>query len=159
MLPVYESANIDASWGVGSAAVDLTKGWADNTFLTVVQIGPMLDTSFGADGQMGVSKMAAKGGTISLTLKQTAPLNKELARIAKLQMARGAPVVAAPFKVIDKTAGSAHFVALNAVLSAQADHEFADVMGEKTWVWTCESFIAADDPVTLVASVTDWIRG
>ena len=76
MLPVYESANIDASWGVGDVAVDLTKGWADNTFLTVVQVNPMLEEGFGADGQMGISKMAGKGGIITLTLKQTAPLIK-----------------------------------------------------------------------------------
>lgn len=158
MLPVYESANIDASWGVGDTAIDLTKGWADNTFLTVVQVNAMLEEGFGADGQMGISKMAGKGGTITLTLKQTAPLNKELSRIAKLQMVRGAPVVAAPFQVIDKTAGSAHFVALNAVLKAQADHEFANTMGEKTWVWVCESFIPTDDPATITASITDWIR-
>lgn len=158
MLPVYESQNIEASWGVGGSAIDMTSGWAENTFLTVTPIGPMKEAGFGADGKMGVSKMAAKGGTISLTLKQTAPLNLELARIAAAEMVRGAPIVAAPFKVIDKTGGSAHFVALNAVLTEQASHEFANTMGEKTWVWVCESFISTDDPVALTASITDWLR-
>lgn len=158
MLPIYESANIDASWGVGATALDLTDGWADNTFLTVVQVNSMLEESFGADGKMGISKMAGKGGTITLTLKQTAPLNIEIARVAAAQMVRGAPVVAAPFKVVDKTAKSAHFVALNAVLKSQADHDFSNTMGEKTWVWVCESFISTDDEAALTASITDWIR-
>lgn len=160
MLPIYEAANIDASWGYGEAAIDITDGGlGDDTFLEVVQVNEMLSETFGADGVMGISKMAGKGGTISLTLKQTAPLNKKLAKIASIQMKTGSPVIVAPFTVVDKTAGSAHFVAINAVLKAQADHSFGNSMGEKTWVWVCESFIPTDDPIGFTTSLTDYIVG
>lgn len=160
MLPIYEAANIDASWGYGESAIDFTEGgFADDTFLEVTQVNEMLTESFGADGIMGISKMAGKGGAISVTLKQTSPLNNKLATIASAQMKTGAPVISAPFTVVDKTAGSAHFVALNAVLKAQADHSFGNAMGEKTWVWVCESFIPTDDPVGFTASLADYLVG
>lgn len=157
MLPIYEAANIDVAWGVGAVALDLTEGLADGTFLEVAAINDMLEETFGASGEMSISKLAGKGGTITLTVKQTAPVNLKLAKIASAQMKKGAPVIPAPFLVEDKTSGSAHFIALNAVLKSQPTHSFDASMGEKSWVWVCESFIPTDDPVTTLAEITAYI--
>lgn len=158
ILPTYEAANITASWGYGGAALDLTEGGlGSDVFLDVVQTNAMVEVTRGADGSMAPSKMSSKGGTITLTLQQTAPLNKKLAKVAGLQMKIGAPLVVGNFTVIDKTAASAHFVAINAILTAQADHSFGATGGEKTWVWECEAFIPTDEPLTFTTGLTDYI--
>jgi len=74
-----------------------------------------------------------------------------------LQMKIGAPLIVGNFTVIDKTAASAHFVAINAILTAQADHSLGATGGEKTWVWECEAFIPTDDPLTFTTGLTDYI--
>ena len=107
---------------------------------------------------MAPSKMANRGATISLTLKQTSDTNKKVAAISAAQDIIGAEIPVAPFTVIDEVGDSTHFVALNAVLTSKPGHSFAAEAGEKTWVWTCESYIETADPSTVTEALSTYIK-
>ena len=106
---------------------------------------------------MGVSQMANRGATITMTFQQTSDTNKKIAKESAAQDKIGGVVPFAPFTVEDKTGGSAHFVARNAVLTEVSGHSFGNAMGEKTWVWTCESYFETDNPLDLIAGITDFL--
>ena len=152
-LPVYESGNVEVTWN----GVDLSEGWSEDSFLDIQPISERNSTTFGADGQMGVSKMANRGATITMTFQQTSETNKKIAKLASAQDKIGGIIPISPFTVKDKTGGSAHFVALNAVLTEVAGHTFGNAMGEKSWVWTCESYFETDNPLDLIAGITDFL--
>lgn len=155
ILPLYNAAAIEASW----AGIDFTKGGlGTDVFLEVTQIGALKEVQFGAAGEMGVSKLANRGGTISITLQQSAPLNKELARMAYAEIIDPALMVVAPFIVKDKVGSSSNFIAINAVMTAMPDQSYGVTMGEQTWIWTCEAFIPTDDPITATAAIASYLK-
>lgn len=152
-LPSYEARNVTVSW----AGEDLSKGWAEDTFLTIEPLGARQEVTFGADGGAAYSKMSNRGATITMTFQQTAPVNKKIAQIAAIQDKVGAALKIAEFKVIDNTGDSVHFLALNAVLTEVASNEFGNTIGEKTWVWICESYLVAEDPATITAALDQYL--
>lgn len=151
-LPVYEAGNVTCIWN----DLDLSKGWAEDTFLTIEPLSERITTTFGANGEMAVSKMANRGATITMTFQQTAPVNKKIAQIAAIQDKIGGLIQFSPFEVIDKTGDSIHFLALNAILSEVASNEFGNTAGEKTWVWVCENYLQAEDPATISAALQEY---
>jgi len=153
-LPTYESGNVTVTW----FTEDLSSGWAEDTFLTIEPLEARNSTTFGADGQMAVSKMANRGATITMTFQQTAQVNKNLANIYAVQDKIGGAIPFAPFTVIDNTGGSTHFVALNAVLTEVPTQTFGNTIGEKTWVWVCESYLQAEDPATITAALSEYLN-
>lgn len=150
----YESGSIVVTWN----KIDLSTGWAEDTFLTVEPLTERVTLTFGADGTMTPSKMANKGATITLTLQQTADANKRIADIWAAQDVIGAPIPVSPFSIIDESGDSAHFVALNAVLSEVPGHSFGNAVGEKAWVWVCESYIETSDPSTVTSALRDYLK-
>lgn len=152
ILPLYESKAIDMAW----LDLDFTEsGLGEDTFLEVAQTSDMVTVTRGADGKVAPSKMAsADGGTLTLTLKQTAPINKALAKIASDQMKTGAPLKVGNFIVNDRQADSASFVALDCFLTRRSDHSFGNSMGDQVWVWEVGSFLPTDDIDTLTATLT-----
>jgi len=154
MLNTYEAKQVDMTWD----GLDLTKGTADDTFLTIEAIGAAITTTSGNDGQMSASKMSDQRATITLTLKQTSNTNKQLAKRMSLQMAIGAPIPVGVFQVTDKVGDSAHFLALNAVLTEKPGHEFGAAMGEKSWVWVCENYLETDNIADVTSALADFIK-
>lgn len=152
-LPSYESSNVTVSW----AGEDLSKGWAEDTFLTIEPLSVRNEVTFGADGAAAYSKMANRGATITMTFQQTAPVNKKIAQIAAIQDKVGGLLKIAEFKVIDNTGDSIHFLALNAVLTEVAGNDFGNTIGEKTWVWVCESYLVSEDPATITAALDEYL--
>lgn len=151
----YEAGAVEASWGFGKTAVDLSTGWKSLSFTPNSE---RVTTDVSADGKYCFSKMGDKGCTISLTLQQTNPLNKKIANISAIQDVIGETIPIAPFKIVDKTGDSVHFVALNAVLTEVASNEFAEAAGEKTWVWVAESYLQAEDPATITSTLSNFIK-
>lgn len=141
MSMIYSSAGITVSW----AGEDLSTGWADDTFLTIEPLSERKTATFGSDGQMTISRMANKGATISLTLKQTSSTNKAIARIAALEEVAAGDLKFAPFMVQDLTNENEAFYADNAVLTEVPSTEYGNAVGEKTWVWVCETYVTATD--------------
>ena len=150
----YASAEVDITWN----GLDLARGLAEDSFLTIEPLEARNTTTFGADGQMVVSKMANRGATITMTFQQTSQVNKDIANIYAAQDKIGGKIPFAPFTVIDNSGGSAHFVALNAVLTEVATQSFGNTVGEKTWVWVCESYLQAEDPATITAALSDYLN-
>lgn len=153
-IPLYESGNVIITWN----GEDLSTGWVEDTYLDIQPLGERLTHSFGADGQMATSKMANHGATITMTFQQTAPVNAILAKISAEQDRIGGAVPTSPFEVNDRTGNSAHFVALNARLSEVTGHTFGNTAGEKTWVWTCESYIQSDDLAVLTSAISEFLN-
>lgn len=147
----YESSAIEISWN----GIDLSEGIAADSFLSIVPLGNRIEETFGADGDMAVSKQANKGATITLTLQQTSETNKKIAKIAFAQDITGGKIPVKPFRVVDHTGNSANFLAHNAFLKTNASHEFGANVGEKTWVFVCQSFITAEDPSTITSAISN----
>lgn len=152
-LPVYESGNVKVTWN----GENLSEGWAADAFLEIEPLSARNEMEFGCDGQMAPSKMANRGATIKMTFQQTAPINKKLAKIASLQDKLGGKIPFSPFTVEDTTGDSAHFVALEAMLTELAGHSFGAKAGTKTWVWVCESYFETDNPLDVFAALTDFL--
>ena len=154
MTMFYESGAIEITWN----GVDLAKGLAEDSFLTIEPLADRVTATFSADGPMAISKSANKGATISLTLQQTSETNKDIAKIAAIQDVIGAAIPVSPFTVIDPTGDSAHFVALNAILSTTSSQEFGNAVGEKSWTWICESYLQAEDPATITSALASYVK-
>ena len=150
----YEAGSVTVNW----FGVDLSDGWAEDTFLTVEPLTERITTTFGADGSMTPSKMANKGATITLTVQQTADINLRLSAISAAQEVIGAEIPISNFVVIDETGGTNHFVALNAVLTEVPTHTYGNASGEKSWVWVCETYINADDPTSITSALDTYLK-
>ena len=150
----YEAGSVKVSW----YGVDLSHGWAEDTFLDVVPLGAKVQVDFGADGQATDSKLANRGATITMNFKQTAPVNKDLAKLAAAQDAIGAIIPVAPFTVEDLTGNTTNFIALNARLTEGPSQSFGKAVGEKTWVWVCESYFDTEDPSTFQSKIKEYLN-
>jgi len=154
MSLLYEAKSIEAAW----EGIVLDHGRVgDGAFLEFTPVGDLSEISWSSDGEMGISKLSPQGAVITLTLKQTAPLNQKLAEIAAEQTKRGVRPKIGTFYCVDTFGLSANFVARNATLTGQPTQSFAGVMGDKTWTWTCESFIATSDINKVTATIGLWI--
>ncbi|AHK11261.1 hypothetical protein S140_155 [Shewanella sp. phage 1/40] len=155
MTLLYEAASIEAAWN----GITLDSGRVgDGAFLEFTPVGDLSEISWSSNGEMGISKLAQQGAVITLTLKQTAPLNAVLARIVKEQTKKGVVPIIAPFRCVDKFANSAHFVALNATLTAQPTQSFANTMGDKVWTWTCETYLQTDSITEITEQLRAWLQ-
>lgn len=150
----YESGAVEVTW----YTVNLSEGWAEDTFLTITPNAARVETSAGADGTYTFSKIADKGCTITMTFKDVAPINKKIGAIAGAQDLLGDTLPVAPFTVVDKTGDSVHFVALNAVLTEVPEISFGRVSGEKTWTWVAELYIMSEDLSTVTSALDQYIK-
>lgn len=147
----YEAGAIEASW----YDLDLARGWNSLEFSPNAEA---ITHVASADGKYTYSKSADAGCTITLTLPQTSPLHQKIAARYALQQQIGAEVPIAPFKVVDPTGNSANFVALDAVLSQRPTNAFEAEAGEKSWTWIAETYILAEDPATILATLDQYIK-
>lgn len=147
----YEASGVEAHW----AGEDLSVGFKS---LVITPNADRVTTDTSADGKYGFSKMGDKGCTITMTFQQTNPIHKKIAKIAAAQDVIGATLQIAPFTVVDKTGDSVHFACFNAVLTAVPENSFEEAMGEKTWTWVAESYLMAEDPSTIKAALSSYLR-
>ena len=150
----YESAGVEVEW----SGLNLSEGWGEDTFLTITPMGARTEHSAGADGIYTFSKLADKGCTIEMTFKDVAPINKKLANILAAQDVIGASLEFAPFKVVDTTGDSVHFLTLNAVLTEVPDISFQAASGERTWKWVAESYLLAEDITTITSALASYVK-
>lgn len=153
MAYFYEAGAVSVNW----SGVDLSEGWAADTFLTITPNSDRVEFTAGAGGQGTFSKIADKSCTITMVFQDVATVNKKISALSGAQDAIGASLPVAPFTVIDKTGKSVHFAALNAVLTAVPEISFGRASGERTWTWVCESYIMAEDPATITAALADYL--
>lgn len=147
----YEAGAIEASW----LDLDLARGWNSLEFAPNAEA---VTYQASADGIYTFSKSADAGCTITMTLPQTSPLHKQIAARYAIQQQIGNKLEIAPFKVVDPTGDSANFIALNAVLTERPTNTFEADAGEKTWVWVAETYILAEDPATILATLDKYVK-
>lgn len=151
----YESQGISVNW----SGLNLSEGWGNDGFLSITpRATNQVEPNSGADGIYSFSKVADKGADIVMTFKQTAPIHAKIAAVAAAQGIVGASLPVAPFIVTDATGDSIKFVCIGAVLTTHPTENFGAQMGEKSWGWTCESYINAEDPATVASSLQQYYR-
>lgn len=156
MLKTYSSGSVNVKWN----KIDLSHGWAEDTFLTVEPLAERKTTTFGADGQMCVSKSANNGAKITLTLQQTSTANKDIAKINAAESVLSfvsEDLAVSLFSIEDTSGDSANFYCWNAVLTEVPTNSFGNAAGEKTWTWICETYVETNDLVTLAKSAGDFV--
>ncbi len=154
MSQYYEAGNVTVNWN----GVDLSTGWAADTFLTITPNAARIEHTAGAGGTYTFSKIADKGATIKMTFQDVSPVNKSIATVAAAQDLIGGSIDISPFTVLDNTGDSVHFVAFNAVLTEVPEVNFGRASGERTWTWVCESFINTDDPATITTAIESYLK-
>ena len=153
MAYFYEAGAVTVTW----YGEDLSTGWANETFLTITPSTDRVEYIAGAGGQGTFSKIADKSCTINMIFQDVAEVNKKLAAISGAQDVIGATLPIAPFTIIDQTGNSIHFAALNAVLTTVPEISFGRASQERSWTWTCESYIMAEDPATITAAIKSYL--
>lgn len=154
MAYFYEAGNVAVNWN----GLNLSYGWAEDTFLTITPNSARVEHKVGADGTYTYSKLSDKGCTITMTFTDVSTMNNSIAAIAAAQDAFGGDIPIASFEVIDLTGDAAGFVALNVVLTEIPEMSYQKASGERTWTWVAETYIATNDPTTITASINKYRR-
>jgi len=106
-------------------------GYADGTFLTVDRDEDAFSKVTGADGYSTRVKSNNRGGSLTLTLKQSSPSNDVLSGFANLDELSNAGVV--PVLVKDTSGNSIYFSATGWVKKYPSS-EFGKELNNRDWV-------------------------
>lgn len=120
-------------------------GFAEGTFIEASRNSENTTTSAGAAGDIGITKIADKSGTLTMTLMQTSPSNQVLSAIQNAQdMADD--ILRFDIGVMDPSGGflmvckSCH-LQIPASVSLSSDQE------DKEWTFFVEELLYSDVPV------------
>lgn len=152
MIPVYSSRDIRAFWD----GIDLAKGWAEDTFLTIEPNTERVNYKVGADGQIAPSKSADKSAKITVTYQQNAPVLKAIADVFAAMDISGGEFKVSPMVIIDPN-NEVYFVTNNAFVSEVPTNEFGKEQGERSFVFICESYLLSSDPSTVTAAMGQYV--
>jgi hypothetical protein len=154
MLGKYSAAGLIITWG----PFNLSKGdYGEDTFLDIQPIGDRYSATFSADGQVAPSQMANKGAIITMNFMQTAPINNILAGQIALGDAIGGVLPTYPFSVQDPTGGTDNFILLNAFITSVNGNTYGNAVGERTYVWTAESYLMDEEAASISANLQNYL--
>ena len=122
-----------------SFGATLLTGFAEGTFVKVSRNGAAFEKSRGSDGSVDRINKNALDFTVTVTLKQTSPINAILSGLMLADQLKNNGVL--PL-VIKDLGGSTLFTAAQAYISKDPDQEFGDSL--TTREWTFETGIAAN---------------
>lgn len=122
-----------------SFGATLLTGFAEGTFVKVSRNGAAFEKSRGSDGSVDRINKNALDFTVTVTLKQTSPINAILSGLMLADQLKNKGVL--PL-VIKDLGGSTLFTAAQAYISKDPDQEFGDSL--TTREWTFETGIAAN---------------
>lgn len=151
MFNTYSPADVIVTW----SGITVT-GFAEDTFVEMTREEDVLARYRGADGTLTLSKNANLGGDITITLSANSPSNKLLAAAAFAQERAGAEVPISNFTITDPS-GGVLAVAVNAFLITLPSIELGKEVGERTWVWGCETMLFNDDLASATAAIGDFL--
>lgn len=153
MIPVYSSADLIVTWN----GIDLARGWAEDSFLSIEPNADRVTYSVGADGQVAPSKNANKSATLTVTYQQNAPVLKDIANVVGgLDLIEG-EFIFAPFVVQDPN-NNVYFVTENAFITQVPMNEFGASQGERSYTFVCESYLLSDDPATITSQFANYLK-
>lgn len=151
MHKVYDPKSIKISWN----GINIT-GFAEDTFLTIRYANPRLIEHDGADGTLGLTKVASLRGEIEITLMQMAKSNQDLAAIIAAQDIVGADIPVSNF-IIRDSRGGIMCVAANAYVKETPELVYGADQNMRTWMFGCEYLIMSDNPASTLASLVDYV--
>ena len=122
-----------------SFGATLLTGFAEGTFVKVSRNGAAFEKSRGSDGSVDRINKNALDFTVTVTLKQTSPINAILSGLMLADQLKNKGVL--PL-VIKDLGGSTLFTAAQAYIAKDPDQEFGDSL--TTREWTFETGIAAN---------------
>ena len=114
-------------------------GYAEGTFIKIARNGNAFEKSRGADGGVDRVNKNALDYTVTLTLKQTSPINAILSGLLLADQISNSGTL--PFVVKD-LGGATLFTAAQAWIAKDPDQEFSDSL--TTREWTFETGVAAN---------------
>ena len=153
MLNVYSSADLVVNWN----GLNLARGWAEDTFLTIEPNAERINYTVGADSQIAPSKNANKSATITVTYQQNAPVLKDIAKVMAGIDILGGDLPVSPFYVEDPN-NATYFITANAFVTEVPTNEFGASQGERSFTFVCESYLLSDDPSTITSQFGDYIN-
>lgn len=136
-LAVYDPENVIVS--VGGADIH---GWADGSFVSLVQTTDDFSTVVGSDGEVVRSRSNDHRATLTLTLTQTSDSNDVLSAIANADRlaANGAGV--APLLIRDKANGRALYTAAECWIAKMPDVTYDRTATGRAWKIEIANLIA-----------------
>lgn len=114
-------------------------GYAEGTFVKVARNGNAFEKSRGADGSVDRTNKNALDFTVTITLKQTSPVNAILSGLLLADQISNAGLL--PLTIKD-LGGATLFSAAQAYIAKDPDQEFGDSLSSREW--TFETGIAAN---------------
>ena len=150
----FASGDVNVSWdGVPF------EGHAPDSFITVVRNSDVTDEEVGADGQLSVSSLVDKTGTVTLTLQQQSITNNILAAILAGQE-RDYDVYYGNMVISDPSGGVMVRIE-NAHIKSTPELDIGNTATGKTRQWTFFAERIAFDEIpgqsALTARVTDFV--
>lgn len=135
---IPESTSIN--WG----GINFT-GFAEDTFITVNRNSANTNSSVGADGSVGLTKIADKTGTIEVTLMQTSSTHRYLSAVQAAQDVEDAQLVRANMSITDPSGG---FICIAQGVHIMQAPEVAlgSDQNPKSWTFFAERLIYTDAP-------------
>lgn len=106
--------------------------YAEGTFVKIARNGDAFEQQRGADGSVDRINKNALDATVTLTLKQTSPLNAILSGILLADQISNSGVF--PLVVKD-LGGSSLFTAAQAYIAKDPEAEFGDSLGSREWTF------------------------
>lgn len=133
-LRSYDPKDIKISFGATKLV-----GFAEGTFVKITRNGAAFEKSRGADGSVDRVNKNALDFTVTVTLKQTSPVNAILSGYMLADQVKNAGVL--PLTIQDM-GGATLFTAAQAYIAKDPDQEFGDSLSSREW--TFETGIAAN---------------
>jgi len=130
LLTTYDPKDVRISWNT----IDISKGLAPDTFITVSRSEDGFAPTVGADGTVARTRNANKMGTVEITLMQNSPVNNAIAALALLDENVGVDEISNI--TITDPSGSIDFVlATKCWVRKIADAELGADYGTRTWAF------------------------
>jgi hypothetical protein len=121
---------------VGAAIIT---GLAEDTFVSVEEVGDGVTSVSGADGEVARSMSADRRARLTLTLQQTSPSNNALSELLQIDRASGGNGV---FSVsVTDLRGFSIMTSSEAWVVKAPTLEYAATVGTREWVIECASSI------------------
>lgn len=135
---------IPESTAINWGGIDFT-GFAPDTYITVSRNSANTASSVGADGSVGLTKIADKTGTVEITLMQTSATHRYLAQVQAMQDIEDAQLIRAPMSIVDPSGG---FIAIAQGVHIMQPPEISlgSDQNPKTWTFFAERLIYTELP-------------
>lgn len=146
-LRTYAPERVSVSWG----GIFIT-GFAEDEFINCTPNANATETVVGAQGDVALTKIANRTGTVTLTLLQNADANIYLSNIYLAQQLGDTDVISANLTIRDPS-GSTLWDCRDCHIETAASVSLSSGQNAKTWTFFCKSMMAVGANSDLVTGL------